>query len=114
MNSKAVGLIVAIAFLWGPSAALAQQGDTKAGQASFDKTCALCHGKDGNSPKEAIAKMFKVEKIPQLGSSEIQAKTDDELKTIITKGFGKMPQVSSLSEKDVTNVIAYVRTLKKP
>jgi mono/diheme cytochrome c family protein len=110
----AVRLLVGLAFLMSAHVAMAQKGDAKAGKEPFGRTCAMCHGPDGNTPNAALAKMLKVEKIPQLGSSEIQAKTDDELKKVIMEGFGKMKPVSTLSEKDVRNVIAFVRTIKKP
>jgi len=109
----AMRLLVGVVFLMSADVTMAQKGDANAGKDPFSKTCALCHGADGNSPKDAVAKMFKVD-IPKLGSSEIQSKSDDEIKKVITQGFGKMKPVSSLSDKDVQNVIAFVRTIKKP
>jgi len=105
-----LGLVVA--FLIGARVAMAQGGDAKAGKAVFDKSCVACHAADG-SPKEAVAKMLKVE-IPNLGSKDVQAKSDADLKKVITEGFEKMKPVKGLSDKDTTNVIAYLRTLKKP
>jgi len=43
----------------------------------------------------------------------VQKKTDAELKKIIEEGSGKMKPVKGLSEIDIANVIAYVRTLAK-
>lgn len=86
-------------------------GDAAAGKAVYDKKCATCHGKEGEG-KDAIAKMMKVEMRP-LGSKEVQAKSDAELGKTITEGTGKMKAVVGLSEADVANVIAFVRTLKK-
>lgn len=99
----------AVMFLFAVQAAFGQQGDAKAGKASYDKSCATCHGADG-TPKEAIAKMLKAE-IPHLGSEAIQAKTDADLRKVIVEGSGKMKPVKGLADKDVANVIAYVRTL---
>ena len=48
-----------------------------------------------------------------LGSKEVQAKSDAELTKDITAGNGKMKAVAGLSEADVANVVAFVRTLKK-
>lgn len=98
--------------LMGTQLARAQGGDAKAGKAVYDKSCATCHSADG-APKEAIAKMLKVE-IPHLGAKEVQEKSDADLKKIITEGYEKMKPVKGLSDKDVANVIAYTRTLKKP
>jgi len=99
------------AFLFGAQLALAQGGDAKVGKAVYDKSCATCHGADG-TPKEAIAKMLKVE-IPHLGSKEMQAKSDADIQKAITAGYEKMKPVKGLSDKDVANVVAYMRTLKK-
>ena len=112
MRAVRVPFMVVMTFLWIAQFALAQQGDAKAGKDVFAKTCALCHGADGNMPKEAVAKMLKAV-IPQLGSSVVQAKTDEEIKKAITEGGIKMKPVKGLSDKDVRNVIAFVRTLKK-
>jgi len=103
---------VMLLFVMGASLAKAQGGDAKAGKPVYDKQCATCHSADG-TPKEAVAKMLKVE-IPHLGSKDVQAKSDADIKTVITEGYQKMKPVKGLADKDVANVIAYVRTLKKP
>jgi mono/diheme cytochrome c family protein len=108
---RAVQLGVVVAFLLGTHLAMAQGGDAAAGKAVFNKSCVACHGADG-APKEAVAKMLKVE-IPHLGSKEVQAKSDADLKKVITDGFEKMKPIKGLTDKDVTNVVAFVRTLKK-
>ncbi len=102
---------VIAAFLIAAHLALAQQGDAKAGTAVYNKSCATCHSADG-TPKEAIAKMLKVE-IPHLGSAAVQAKSDADLKKVITEGYQKMKPVKGLADKDAANVIAFLRTLKK-
>lgn len=81
-----------------------------ADRAAYDKACKTCHGADGKG-NPAIAKVMKVE-MKALGSKEIQAKADGELKTVITKGAGKMKPVTSLTAGEVDQVIAFVRTLK--
>ena len=86
-------------------------GDATAGKAVFDKTCKTCHGVDG-TPNPNIAKMMKVE-IKNLGSSEVQGMSDADLKKTITEGKGKMKPVKSVAGKDIDNVIAHVRSLKK-
>jgi mono/diheme cytochrome c family protein len=90
---------------------MAQGGDAKAGKAVYDKSCVACHAADG-SAKEAVAKMLKVE-IPHLGAKDVQAKSDADLKKSVTDGVGKMKPVKGLADKDVANVIAFVRTLKQ-
>lgn len=91
------------------TASAAPAGDAAAGKAVYTKKCASCHGEKGEG-KEAIAKMMKVE-MKHLGSKEVQAKNDDELKKDTTQGFGKMKGVQRLSDKDVADLIAHVRSL---
>ena|SRR5579862_8912159 len=93
------------------SATAALGADAKAGQATFGTSCKSCHGTDG-TPNAAVAKAMKVE-IKDLKSAEVQGKSDDDLKKIISDGTGKMKPVKSVSGADADNVVAYVRTWKK-
>ena len=86
-------------------------GDAAAGKAVYDKACRSCHGVDG-TPNPAIVKMTKVE-MKHLGAADVQARNEDSMKKVIVDGEGKMKPVKSVAGKDVDNVIAYVRTLKK-
>ena len=113
MKFWTVTLLLSVVMFWSVQLAQAQKGDATAGKATFAKSCSTCHGADGNSPKEAIAKMLKAE-IPALGTNEIQAKSDDEIKKVITEGYQKMKAVKGLSGKDLDNVIAFLRTIKAP
>ena len=81
------------------------------GRATYEDSCKSFHGPDG-SGNPTVAKMFKVE-MRHLGSKEVQAKTDAEMKSIITKGVGKMPAVSGISASQTSDVVSLVRTLKK-
>ena len=81
------------------------------GKTVYVAKCQGCHGANGEGIA-AIAKMFNVT-IPALGSKEIQAKTDADLKKVITEGHGKMKPVSGLDDKQVADVVAFVRTLKE-
>ncbi|MGH9787613.1 MAG: c-type cytochrome [Candidatus Acidiferrales bacterium] len=85
-------------------------GNAEAGKAVFDKKCASCHAKDG-AGNPGIAKALKVE-LRHLGSKEVQAKSDGELKKDTVEGIGKMKGIK-LSDAEIADVIAYVRTLKK-
>ena len=85
-------------------------GDTEAGAAIFKK-CAMCHAKDGTG-NEKMAAMLKVE-IRDLGSAEVQERSDEDFAKIVKEGNGKMKPVKGLTDDDIANVIAFVRTLKK-
>jgi len=85
-------------------------GDAAAGAAVYAKKCATCHGDQGKG-KESIAKMFKVE-LRALGSKEVQAKSDAELRKDVVEGTGKMKPVKGLSDNDLTDLMAFLRGLK--
>ena len=86
-------------------------GSSTAGKEVYDKSCKTCHGAVGQG-NPTLGKMLKVE-FRHLGSKEVQSKTDDELKSAITQGSGKMKPVTGLSKKQVDDVVAFVRTLKQ-
>lgn len=87
---------------------LAAPADAEAGKTVFTNRCQMCHGADGKG-NPAMAKILKVE-FPQMDSEYIQEKKDEEIKEIVTKGKGKMAPVQGLSDSDLENVIAYLRT----
>jgi len=92
-------------------AAMFAAGDAAAGKEVFLKKCASCHGQNGEG-KEAIAKALKVE-LKHLGSKEVQAKSDPDIKKVIVEGVGKMKPVKDMDTKSVDDSIAFMRTLKK-
>jgi mono/diheme cytochrome c family protein len=51
-------------------------------------------------------------KMRALGSAEVQAKSDADLKKDIVAGNGKMKAVA-ISDAQATDVVAFIRTLKK-
>ena len=85
--------------------------DVAAGKDLYGKKCASCHGVSGEG-KDSIAKTFKVE-LRHLGSKEVQAKTDADLKKIIVEGNLKMKPVKDVDAKGAEDVVAFMRTLKK-
>lgn len=100
-------VVGAAGFAW----AAPPPGSAKEGKAVYDQHCKMCHGMNGEG-NPGIAKMMKVTLKP-LGSKEVQAKSDAELKKYITDGVGKMKGVKGLSDAQVNDVIAYVRELGK-
>jgi mono/diheme cytochrome c family protein len=106
LSSISAALVLGATFSAPASAASAKDGE-----AVFAAKCKNCHGADG-AGNPAIAKMMNVTMKP-LGSAEVQAKSEADLKTIISAGTGKMKPVSGLAAADGDNVVAYLRTLKK-
>jgi mono/diheme cytochrome c family protein len=84
-------------------------GDAVAGKDPYLKKCATCHGAAGEG-KEAVAKMLKVT-LSHLGSKQVQAKTDADLRKIPLEGTGKMKPVKDVNAQMAEDIIAYVRTL---
>ena len=88
----------------------ADKGDAAKGKGIFVSRCSVCHGESGEG-KEAIGKMLGV-KMPVLSSKEVQSLDDAAHKKIISEGKGKMKPVS-LSDQEMNDVVAFLRTLKK-
>jgi mono/diheme cytochrome c family protein len=107
---KSVFASLGIAALFGASLSFAA-GNAAAGKEIYSKKCVSCHG-DAGEGKENVAKMLKVE-IRPLGSKEVQAKSDADLKKAILEGTGKMKGVTGIDAKGADDLIAYLRTLKK-
>lgn len=94
-------------------AGIALGADAKAGSDVFNTKCKPCHGEGGATPNENMSKMFGVP-IPALNTADIQAKSDADLRTVVTQGKGKMPAaLKTAPAAQVDDVIAYLRTLKK-
>lgn len=85
--------------------------DAEAGKATFTKKCKTCHGAEGQG-NAGMAKVLKVD-IKHLGSAEVQAKSDADIKKSVLEGFGKMKPVKGLADGDIDDVIAFVRTIKQ-
>lgn len=107
MGTKLFLTCTVIAFL---SCAQPLKADAAVGKAAYDKACKSCHGAEGKG-NPAIAKMMKVEMRP-LGSKEVLAKSDQDLKKNITDGMANMKPVKTLSGVEITSCVAYLRTLK--
>jgi len=86
-------------------------GDPAKGATVYARSCQKCHGPDG-AGVAAIAKALKVEMKP-LGSADAQKISDAEMTKAIKEGKGKMVKVSGLTDKEIADVISYVRAFKK-
>ncbi|MGA2901555.1 MAG: cytochrome c [Candidatus Acidiferrales bacterium] len=116
-NTKYLGAVVygmaalaAVAVALGIAPA-GNAGDAAAGKTVYNNKCQICHGANGEGAT-GYAKAMGLQPA-RLSSDQVQKKTDAELKKIIEEGSGKMKPVKGLSEIDIANVIAYVRTLAK-
>jgi len=110
-----------------PGAALA--ADVAAGNAKFQELCVSCHGAGGKgdgpagmavaaagqpAPRDFTVGDFKLDT-----DKDGKAGTDADLKNVITKGalvYGgsaMMAPVLGLSDADLDNLVAFIRSLKK-
>jgi cytochrome c6 len=96
-----------ISCLFAFSAPLWAQGD---GAAQFKAKCAACHGADG-SGNTAVGKSMKLR---DMGSPDVQKKTDEELTAIITSGKAAMPSYKDkLTADQIKQLVAFIRQLAK-
>lgn len=97
-------LAISMVFL-SPLAATAKEPPAK----TFVKAkCALCHGRDGHADtpaaKQSGAKDFRL--------PDVQAKSDEELRSTIAEGRGKMPGFGAhLDDEQIRLLVSYVREL---
>jgi mono/diheme cytochrome c family protein len=111
--SASIILFTALAVFPAP----ARGGDVEADKAVFEAKCEKCHGEDGKG-NPAMARLLKMKQpfIP-LGISEVQSKTDEELKKIAINGVRTSrsemkPVKGGISEAQAAAVVRYVRTFK--
>jgi cytochrome c5 len=99
-------MLPAVVFSLACTAQLAQAASATAGQAVYKAKCQMCHAADGsgNLPKA---------KANPLGGAIVQAKSDAQLKSVVTAGAGTMKPVAGVAGADLDNVVAFIRTLKK-
>ncbi len=89
------------------------------GNKIYEQTCQKCHGPKGQG-NPAADKFFQVA-IPRLNSESVMAKSDQELKDIITHGRRNMPPVRIgeatvqhlLPADSVDAVVSFLRTFKQ-
>lgn len=98
---------------WTP-AAVAAPGDTVKGKAVYEKSCMACHGPQGKG--DGPTGKVLVPPAADFTSAASKKKSDADLLTIIKNGKPPTAMVAwkgQLSEQDIQNVLAYVKTLRK-
>jgi mono/diheme cytochrome c family protein len=79
-----------------------------AGKPLYEKNCAFCHGATGASDGTFEPKP------PRIDSGEVLQDTDDEIFLVIKNGKGKaMPAMKRLTDEEIRQIVAFVRTLAK-
>ena len=105
-------LIVAVFVLFsmGIAASTLAYAEGASGEATFKAKCVLCHGADG-AGNTTLGKQLQA---ANLGSKEVQKKTDAEIRKTVHDGNGNMPPFGEqLSDDEITQVIKYVRHFGK-
>lgn len=102
-----------------PTAARTPSADAKAGLEVHKKNCARCHGEHGKGDGPA-AKLLKTKPTDWSDKARMSSLSDQDLFKVISKGgesAGKsklMPAFGGkLSDQDIHNVIAFIRSLSK-
>lgn len=95
------------------AAVIARAGNAKA---TWDKDCAMCHGKDGRGEtpagKHLGAPNFEEAKVQKSLTDEQAVK--DIKEGIVKDGHRKMKAYKDqLSDKDIQELVKYLRTFKK-
>jgi cytochrome c6 len=80
------------------------------GADTYKSKCAMCHGADGMATTPAGKSM----KVPAFSDPAVAKMSEAELTTVTKAGKGKMPgYAGKLTDAQINDVVAYVRTLQK-
>lgn len=107
MKSNIIRLVLAIGI-----AGLSGRAFADTGEETFNKKCAMCHGKDGKGQTP----MGKKLNIKDLTDDAAQGKKDQELEKTILEGKPDTKMAAfkgKLSGDEIKAVLAHIRSLKK-
>jgi alcohol dehydrogenase (cytochrome c) len=98
-------IILYVSFAASPALAQSSAAPEPPGKEIFQTRCASCHGTTGNGGEFA----------PRI-TDRVPLRTDDDLRGLLHNGLptSGMPSFATLTDAEVTDVIAYVRTLRPP
>ncbi len=112
-----LGLLLIMGF---SSARAAEKGDPKVGKARYEMLCASCHGTSGKGDGPAAASL-PVKPQNHADGTRMNGLTDKYVFDIIKgggAGAGKSPLMppwgGQLSDQDIQNLLAYIRSLAVP
>jgi high-affinity iron transporter len=101
-------LSVALLVAW---AVPASATDAEAGQKIYGQKCLMCHG-SGGAGDGSMGKMLKPPPPSFADADRMADRSDEELITMIKEGKSPMPSYGSrLSDSQIQDVLAYIRTL---
>ncbi len=90
---------------------LASAADSEEGQTIYKKRCAMCHGATG-AGDGPMGKMLKPPPASFTDAARMGDQTDEALEKRIKEGKSPMPSYGNrLSDSQIKNVLAYIRTL---
>jgi mono/diheme cytochrome c family protein len=98
----------------GEAKTVAATGDIAKGKQVFEANCELCHNADSAEEKvgPGLKNLYKWPAHKLSDGTEHKTHTDDIMRKQIVDGGGAMaPMGDALSSDDVTNLLAYLRTL---
>lgn len=113
--SALCGVLAAVALLWLGLPAVRAAGDAERGEELYLRYCRGCHGEDGRGGAHTF--MPHVSRLTQKGYIDLLP--DEYLYQVITEGgafVGKSSYMpawkSTLSDRDVNDVIAHIRKFR--
>jgi mono/diheme cytochrome c family protein len=96
-----------------PNPVAATPESIESGKSLYSSQCAMCHGVAGDGKGELAGTLNL--KVPDFTStSAMKKRTDGELHYILTRGHGEMPAETRMGEKELWDMINYVRSLARP
>lgn len=113
-RGRLVLAVAAMVVAWWSGLAWAAGGDSTKGRTVFEKHCAACHGQQGKGDGPTGAMLSP--KPADLTAAATTNKSDADLRTIIEKGKPPSAMIGwkgQLSDGEITDVLAYVRSLGK-
>ena len=108
MNKVSIAILLTFVLLLNVAVLLGADAET--GKVLYTKKCKVCHGVDGTPP----AALLKANPgMMAFGSEKFQSMKDSDIKAKITGSPKHKTLAKSLTEADIDNLIAFLRTLKK-